>query len=172
MTPTRWLIVAFWTGIILIGAFYMFQSVMTPPPPPVPEKHWFPPPLPGSTAPTASANADVRLTHYILHLQPGAMSFTADVVIQNFGQKKATGIEVSVQPYVGNRDTNPKQPGPDEIPAQAGGDPMANVLQSVDFADLGPGETATQTFTLPVRSDADPAQTALKPKVIFQTVNP
>jgi hypothetical protein len=171
MTPTRWLIVAFWTGIILVGLFYMFQSVMTPPPPTVPEKHWFPPPMPGSVPAAPSADADVRLIHYVAHITPGAMSFTSDVVVKNFGSKKATGIQVRVQPYVGNQNSNPSQPGPDEIPAQSGGDPLANVVQWVDFADLGPGETATQSITLPMRSDADPAQTCVG-KVVFQTANP
>jgi hypothetical protein len=170
MTPTRWLIAAFWTMIILVGAFYMFQSITAVAPPPVPEKHWFPPPMPGSAA--ASPNADVRLIHYVPHVAPGAMTFTVDVVIKNFGQKKATGVQVCIQPYVGNKDTNPAQPGPDEIPAQPGGDPMANVTQWVNFSDIGPGETATQTITLPMRSDADPAEVVFKPKVTFQTVNP
>jgi hypothetical protein len=109
MTPTRWLIVAFWTGIILVGLFYMFQSVMTPPPPTVPEKHWFPPPMPGSVPAAPSADADVRLIHYVAHITPGAMSFTSDVVVKNFGSKKATGIQVRVQPYVGNQNSNPSQ---------------------------------------------------------------
>jgi hypothetical protein len=100
------------------------------------------------------------------------MTFTVDVVIKNFGQTKATGVQVCIQPYVGNKDTDPAQPGPDEIPAQPGGDPMANVTQWVNFSDIGPGETATQTITLPMRSDADPAEVVFKPKVTFQTVNP
>ena len=49
---------------------------------------------------------------------------------------------------------------------------MANVTQWVNFSDIGPGETATQTITLPMRSDADPAEVVFKPKVTFQTVNP
>jgi hypothetical protein len=171
MTPTRWLIVAFWAVLFLVTAVYVFQGITVTTPPPPPEKHWFPPPLPGSTAPTSAPDADVRLIHYVPHIAPGATTFTADVIIKNFGQKKATAIQVRVQPYVGNRDTNPAQPGPDEIPAMPGGDPMANVVQWVDFPDLGPGETATQSITLTMRSDADPAQSFV-PKVVFQTVKP
>ena len=169
MTPTRWLIVAFWAVVILIAAKYAFVAILTPPPPPVAEQHWFPPPLPGS-APTASPDADVRLIHYVPKVQPDATSFTADVTVKNFGQKKATGIEVRVQPYVGTADDK-KAPGPDEMPNQPGGDPMANVFQWVEFPDVGPGETATQTITLPMRSDAVPAE-EFKPQVVFQTVKP
>jgi hypothetical protein len=171
MTPTRWLIAAFWIVIALVGVSYLFQSVTVAPAPTVTkvEKHWTPLPLPG--APTVSPDADVRLIHYVPHLVPGAMTFTSDVVIKNFGSKKATAIQVLIQPYVGNKDSIPAQPGPDEIPAQPGGDPMANITQWVDFSDLGPGETATNSVTFPMRSDADPAQ-AFKPKVTFQTVNP
>jgi hypothetical protein len=169
MTPTRWLIAAFWTIILCIGVSYMFQSVTAPVPPPPVARHWMPPPLPG--APVASQDADVRLIHYVPHIVPGAMTFTCDVVVKNFGKKKATEVQVRIQPYVGNKDTNPAQPGPDEIPAQPGGDPMANITQWVSFSDLGPGETATQSLTFPMRSDADPAQ-AFKPQVTFQTVNP
>jgi hypothetical protein len=170
MTPTRWLITGFWIVILVLGvkAFYDFNSKVSATPA-VPEQHWFPPGMPGSE-PAAKPNvADVRLIHYVPHVAPGAMSFTADVVVQNFGMKKATGIQVRVQPYVGNTENSKTAPGPDEIPNLSGGDPMVNVFQWVDFPDLAPGATSTQTITLSRRSDADPAQ-SFKPQVVFQTV--
>ena len=60
MTPTRWLIVAFWTVMIMVAGAYVIQVVLAPPPPKIPERHWFPPPLPSST-PVPSADADVRM---------------------------------------------------------------------------------------------------------------
>jgi hypothetical protein len=165
MTPTRWLIVAFWAVVILIGLKYLFTAVMTPPPPVVPEQHWFAPPLSGG-APAPTTDADVRLTHYVPKIVPGAASFTAEVTIQNFGGKKATSIEVRIQPYVGNYDDK-KAPGPDEMPNQPGGDPMANVFQWLTFPDLDPGATESQPVTFPMRSDADPAESFI-PKVVFQ----
>ena len=171
MTPTRWLITAFWAVMLLLAAKYFFAGILAPvPPPPPPEKHWFAPGMPGSTpAPTASV-ADVRLTHYVPKVAPGGMSFTADVTIQNFGQKKATGIQVRIQPYVGTGGSS-STPGPDEIPVYSGGDPMANVFQWLDFPDLAAGATETQSLTMPMRSDADPAE-SFKPQVVFQTANP
>jgi hypothetical protein len=169
MTPTRWLIVGFWAVIILLAAKWMISGILAPPPPaPAPPKEWLPLPTPGTPLP-AAPQADVRLTHYVPKVTPGSMSFTVDVTIQNFGQKKATGIQVRIQPYVGN--TNSKTaPGPDEIPIQPGGDPMANVSQWLDFPDLDAGATETQSVTLPMRSDADPAE-SFKPQIVFQTVN-
>jgi hypothetical protein len=169
MTPTRWLIVAFWVGIIAVGAFYAFQSINAPPPPIVPEKHWFPPPLPGSVPPVPSANADVRLIRYVMKQPPNTSAFTVDVTVQNVGQKKATAVQVKIQPYVGTMDTNKAQPGPDEIPAQPGGDPMVNSAQWVAFGDLAAGQTATQTLTFPMRGDAAPAESQPNAPVQFQT---
>ena len=148
----------------------MVQSVTVPPPPDTThvEKHWTPL-VPG--AQTVSPDADVRLLHYVPHIVPGAMTFTSDVIIKNFGSKKATAIQVLVQPYASDQSSNPNAPGPDEIPQQQNGDPMASITQWVDFSDLGPGETATNSLTFPMRSDASPAE-AFKPKVTFQTVNP
>lgn len=170
MTPTRKLIVGFWVALLLIGAwkFYGYNHTMTSTPP-APEKHWFLP-APGS-APAKAPVADVRMTRYARRISSSGTFFTADVTVQNFGQRKATGVQARVQPYVGNRGTNPAAPGPAGIPSFPNGDPMTNIYQWVSFPDLAPGATATQTITLPMRSDADPAQ-SFKPHVIFQTVNP
>jgi hypothetical protein len=167
MTPTRWLITAFWAVVILLTLKYVYTGLTSAPPPVVPEQHWYPPPMPGSPLP-ASPQADVRLIHYVPHVTPGAGSFTADVTIQNFGQKNATGIQVRIQPYVGNSDS-PSAPGPDEMPT--GGDAVTAVFQWLSFPDLAAGATETQTVTLPMRSDADPAA-AFKPQVVFQSVKP
>ena len=170
MTTTRWAIVAFWSVIILVGAYYFLSYSAAPPPPPVPEQHWFPPPLPGSTPAQPPPDAEVKLTHYMVHLQPGAMSFSVDVTVQNIGSKKATAVSAIVHPYVGSQDTNKNAIGPDEIPLQQGGDPMAVVTQTLNYPDLDPGQTGTQSFTLPMRSDADASQRDDHAKVAFQTV--
>jgi hypothetical protein len=172
MTPTRWAIVTFWVLVVLAGAYYALDYSMVPAPPPAPEQHWFPPPLPGSQPPPRPPDADVKLTHYVAHITPGAPTFSVDETVENQGSKKATGVEVVVHPYIGNQDTNKKEYGPDEIPGQQGGDPMANVVQSLGYPDLDPGQTATQSFTLPMRTDADPSQRDDKPQIIFQTANP
>jgi hypothetical protein len=170
MTNTRWAVVAFWVVMMLIGVYSIFDYTAKPAPPPVPEKHWFPPPLPGSVPARRSPDALVKLTHYLAHIKPGATSFDVDVIVQNVGSKKATGVVVLVHPYVGTRDTDKKAIGPDEIPMQQGGDPLAAVTQTLTYPDLKPGETGTQSFTLPIRFDADPAQRDDKAQVMFQTV--
>jgi hypothetical protein len=171
MTPTRWAIAAFWVVMLLAGVFYFLDYSALPPPPPVPEKHWFPEPLPGTVTTVQAVNADVKLTHYVAHITPGAMSFSVDVTVQNRGRKKATGVQVTVHPYIGNQDTNKQAIGPDEIPLQQGGDPMANVVQNLNYPDIDPGQSATQSFTLPMRSDADPSQRDDKPEITFQTAD-
>jgi hypothetical protein len=171
MTPTRWAIAAFWIFMAVLGVYYAVHDVMLPaPPPPPPPQQGLLPALPGPAAPAAAApNAEVKLTHYATHITPGALEFSVDVTLQNVGSKKATGVQVMVHPYVGNQDTNKSQMGPDEIPGQQGGDPLHNVVQNLDYPDIDPGQTATQSFTLPVRSDADPAQRDDSAQVIFQT---
>lgn len=170
MTPTRWAIVAFWVVMMLIGVYSIFNYTAKPPPPPEPEKHWFPPPLPGTGPAAPSPDAQVKLTHYIAHITPGGTSFSVDVIVQNLGSKKATGVVAIVHPYIGTRDTDKNAIGPDEIPMQHSGDPLANVTQTLNYPDLKPGQAATQSFTLPKRFDADPAQRDDKAQVIFQTV--
>jgi len=169
MTKTRWAIVAFWVAMMLLGVYSIFDYTAKPAPPPVPEKHWFPPPLPGSVPAQRPPDALVKLTHYIAHIKPGASTFSVDVIVQNLGSKKATDIAVVVHPYIGTRDTDKNAIGPDEIPQQHYGDPLANVTQTLNYPDLKPNETGTQSFTLPVRFDADPAQRDDKAQVVFQT---
>ncbi len=157
--------------MLLAGAYYMFDYSVQPAPPAPPEQHWMPPPLPGSTAaPARSPDADVRLIHYVTHVTPGSLEFSVDVILQNVGSKKATGVQVVVHPYVGNISTSKTQQGPDEIPSFPNGDPMAHVVQNLNYPDLDPDQTSTQSFTLPMRSDADPADSDDKAQVIFQTV--
>ncbi len=167
MTPTRWAIAAFWTILIVMGGYYAVYYAMLPPPPQPPEPHWFPP-APGTPAPPAP-NAEVKLMHYVEHTTPGSAEFSVDVTVQNVGGKKATAVQVTVHPYVGNTDVDKSQNGPDEIPNQMGGDPMRLVVQNLSYPDLDPGQSATQSFTLPMRSDADAAQRDDKAQVVFQT---
>jgi len=164
-------IAAFWILMVVGGVYYAVHDAMLPaPPPPPPPQQGLLPALPGSASPAAvSPNADVKLLHYVAHITPGALEFSVDVTLQNVGSKKATGVQVMVHPYVGNQDTNKSQLGPDEIPGQQGGDPMRNVVQNLDYPDIAPGASATQTFTLPVRSDADPAQRDDNARVVFVT---
>jgi hypothetical protein len=167
MTPTRWAIAAFWTILIVMGAYYAIYYAMLPAPAPVPEQHWFPP-APGAPPPPV-ADADIHLTHYVAHITPGSAEFSVDVTVQNVGAKKATGVQVTVHPYVGNMDVDKSQNGPDEIPNQMGGDPMRFVTQNLSYPDLDPGQSATQSFTLPMRSDADAAQRDDKPQITFES---
>jgi hypothetical protein len=169
MTPTRWLIVAFWVFVLLMGAksFYDYNSHLDHEEAAQSEKHYFPPSLmPGAPA-APSTDADVRQIRYTPKENDMTSQFTAEVVIKNFGQKKATNIQVRIQPYIGTVD-NSGQPGPDEILGPNSVDPTANVFRWVEFPDLGPGETASQTLTFPMRSDAAP-RGHFDPKITFQT---
>jgi hypothetical protein len=169
MTPTRWAIAAFWTILIVVGAYYAIYYALLPAPPPPPEQHFLPPSFPGSTAAAPPAEAQVKLTHYVAHITPGSAEFSVDVTVKNIGGKKAAGVQVTVHPYLGTMDTDKTQNGPDENANQMGGDPMRNVLQNLSFPDLDPGQSATQTFTLPLRSDAQPAERDDTAQIVFES---
>jgi len=169
MTPTRWLIAAFWVFVLLMGAksFYDYNSHLDHEETAQAEKHYFPPSLqPASPAPPAS-DADVRQVSYSPKVNPMTSQFTAEVTIKNFGQKKAINIQVRIQPYVGTVDSS-SQPGPDEILNPNNVDATATIFRWVEFPDLGPGESASQTLTFPMRSDAAPRE-HFDPKITFQT---
>jgi hypothetical protein len=167
MTPTRWLIVAFWVvvlGMCAKGVYdYNNQLDNTPK---APERHWFPAPLP-SNIPPQSENADVRLVRYVVHEAPQATSFTVDLVLENYGKKKAVGIQVRLLPYHGI-DATSKEQGPDEVANPHAADSMATSYQWTDFQDLNPGETGTKTLTFPERSDAEP-RVSYQPQITFET---
>lgn len=167
----RWLIVAFWAFVIIMcgKSFYDYNSSLDKQATAQVEQHAFAPPLPGAQPPAApSQNADVRQVSYIPTETPMSSQFTAMLTIKNFGGKTATNIQVRVQPYITSVDSS-KQVGPDEILNPSTTDQMANVFQWVEFPDLAPGQTATQTLTFPLRPDAEP-RTRFEPKITFDTV--
>ena len=168
MTTTRWIITAFWAVMILVGLTYAIESILAPPPPVAPEKHWFPAPLPSSTT-TTSAGADVRMTHYI-ESNAGISLFNVAVTLKNFGQKKATGVQIKIFPYTIGRDMDPNVHGPDEMPVTHGqGDILQTASQDITFPDIAPGDSSTQTVSLPMRSDGDPSDSQPKPEIQFST---
>ena len=168
MTTTRWMIAAFWAVMIVIGLTYAVESILAPPPKVVPEKHWFPAPLPSANA-ASSASADVRMTHYI-ESSAGISTFNVEVTLKNFGRKKATGVQIKIFPYTVGSDTNvePHVHGPDEMPLTHGqGDILQTAFQYITFPDIAPGDSSTQTVSLPNRSDADPSDSQPKPEIQF-----
>jgi hypothetical protein len=170
MTPTRWFIAIFWVVVIVMCAksFYDYNTRLDHEEKVQEEKHWFPPPLPSAAPQTQSPDADVRQVSYVVGDEnPHGATFTTNLTIKNFGLKKATDIQVRVLPYVSNTDSK-TQPGPDEVLNPNAVDQMANNFQWIEFADLGPGESATKTLTFPVRTDADP-RTRFEPKILFGT---
>jgi hypothetical protein len=171
MTPTRWLIAAFWVFVLAMcgKSFYDYNKHLDSVETAQEEKHYFPPPLPGNApAATPSTDADVRQVTYSPKETQGASQFTAELVIKNFGQKKATNIQVRVQPYVRSTDTS-SQVGPDEILNPNTVDTMAGYYVYEEFPDLGPGESASKTLTFPVRTDAAP-RGHFEPNITFETV--
>jgi len=157
MTPTRWLIAAFWVFVIVMCAksFYDYNNRLEHQETAQAEQHFFPPGMNPTPAPPPAAQPDVRMVTWIPREDPQAAQFTAVLVVKNFGQKKATNIQVRVQPYITSADSSP-QTGPDEILNPSTSDTMATYYQWVEFPDLGPGESFTNNLTFPIRPDAEP----------------
>jgi hypothetical protein len=160
MTPMRWLIAAFWVFVIVMCAksFYDYNSRLEHEETAQEEKHYFAPGMvPTPAPPPAAAAPDVRMTGWYPHEDPQAAQFTAKLVVKNFGQKKATNIQVRIQPYVTSADSS-SQVGPDEVLNPTTVDTMATYYQWIEFPDLGPGESYTNELTFPARPDAQPRE--------------
>jgi hypothetical protein len=151
MSWTRRFIWAFWIFVITMlfwEAYQYNQSISTPDPLHPTQEHFFfyQPTKGAAAAPVVSDGPHVVQSAFSVTEDTTGPNFTCRVTLKNTGKAKAVNVQVRVRPYrgqpFGNTDMGSVSPLPvsdDSAIAQFG--------QWVEFPDLAPGESSTQTVT-------------------------
>jgi len=153
MSWTRRFIWAFWIFVIsmMLWEAYQYNEKISQPDAQHPtDGHYFfyqPNPQAAAAAPVNLDGPVVEQTSFTVQdNNPTTSNFTCNVTLKNKGKTKATDVQVRVRPYrgqpigdvdMGRTDTKPI----DDDSA------MAQFGQWVDFPDLAPGESFTQSVT-------------------------
>jgi hypothetical protein len=158
-------------GGILIKQFYDYNQNLAAAPVAAPQHFFYnmanaPETAPAVVAPSLHA-ADVRQENYAAVVNADTSSCTATIVLKNYGNARATGIECEVRPYRG------AIVGQDELGRQimhplSDSNALAQIAQWVTFPDLDPGEESTQTLTFFSQPGFRPGANP-DPQIIFQT---
>jgi hypothetical protein len=148
------LIIAFWifVGIMLVWQFYTYNQGLSQDAINHPEQkqYWFTntmakPAAPAPTVPEVHQGAYVVQTGYTVEDNaPANGNFTIHVTLKNTGNAKATGVQVRVRPYRGLR-MGDEDAGNKPLYILPEDDPLSQYGQWVDFPDLAPGESSTQS---------------------------
>jgi len=171
----RWLIVTFWifVGGMLLWQFYSYNQGVAQDAVTNPQQvhfYFYNTNTTQATAPAAPAHdgANVQQSAYsVADNTPGAGSFTAHVTLKNVGNAKATAIEIWVRPYrgvsLGDEDV-----GNTNIQPIDDNSPLAQYGEWVNFPDLAPGESATQTPVFTTKAGI-PFGTNITPQIVFKS---
>jgi hypothetical protein len=172
MSWTRRFIWAFWIFVItmLLWQFYLYnQKISTPDPQhPTQEHYFFYQPKAGAPAvPVTHDGPDVEQTAFRVEDDtPAPGNLTCHVTLKNDGKAKAINVQVRVRPYrgtiagdvdMGRADLKPI--GDDTAMSQFG--------QWVDFPDLAPDESSTQSVTFMKQAGGNYGHNP-SPEIIFQ----
>lgn len=171
MSNLRKWIIAFWIfiGVMLAWQFYSFnegikrKAIEHPT-----QEHFFfnnQLPQPGqATAVTQTHGADVRQVKYTAENNtPYTGSFTVHITLKNFGDTKAMGVQIAVRPYRGGMTINR---GEEDTTPLNESNPLSDFSQWVNFPDLAPGESSTQTAIFADRESIEPGPNK-DPKIVF-----
>jgi hypothetical protein len=191
MSNTQKLIIAFWiiVGFLLLWQFYSYNQGLTQQAidSPQQKQFWYTNamanPHPGPTAPVVHDHgAYVEQTAYTVEENsPGNGNFTIHVTLKNVGNAKATGVQIHVRPYRGMRLGN-EDAGNSPLTILDDDAPLSQFGQWVDFPDLAPGESSTQSVVFLDQPNATPvvpgvtptgvpgqAPKELKPEIVFSS---
>ena len=189
MSRTQKLIIAFWIFVLimLIWQFYSYNQGVTQNAIDHPQQQhfWFTNSVGAPAAPVAPVvqnGADVEQTGYTIEENaPANGNFTVHVTLKNTGNAKATGVQVHVRPFRGMR-LGDEDAGNSVLRTLSDDDPLSQYGQWVDFPDLAPGESSTQSVSFLNQSNATPVipgQTPtgvpgqkplkLKPEIVFSS---
>jgi hypothetical protein len=173
MSWTRRLIWVFWIFVIsmLLWQAYQYNQRLSAPDPqhPTDAHYFFYQPNPHANAAAAPAVADgpdVEQTAFSVEDNtPTSSNFTCSVTLKNKGKAKAINVQVRVRPYrgqpVGDLDTGRADLRPvDENSA------LSQFGQWVEFPDLAPGESSTQTVMFVKQVDGNYGNNP-SPEVMF-----
>jgi hypothetical protein len=187
MTRMQKLIIAFWIfiAIMLVWEIYSYNAGLNQEAAAHPQQQhfWFtnstaapaPPP-----PPVVHDGADVEQTKYIVEDNaPANGSFTIHVTLKNTGNEKATSVQVHVRPYRGMR-LGDEDVGNSPMSTLPEDDPLSQYGEWLDFPDLKPGESSTESVSFIHQSNAEPvipgvsatgvpgqAPVKLKPEIVF-----
>jgi hypothetical protein len=179
MSTTRKLIVAFWIFIIcmLLWQFYTYDKAQTDAATAHPQQTQFffihTNAASVVSAPAQKEGPDVQQVAYrVEENTPSTGSFTCDVTLKNLGKTKAVNVQSEVRPFRGTRTDN-DDVGRNEatITLLDDSDPRAQLSTWVNFPDLAPGESSTQTTVFLQRTDLAPGPNP-KPQIIFEPEKP
>jgi hypothetical protein len=176
MTRTNWLIVGFW-AFIVIGCTWQCSSYNThldkeTEAHPVRGEFFFyhskNDPAHGGVATVAGAQVQ-QLNYWTEPETPSSGMFTSHVVLKNTGSAKATAVEIWVRPYKGIY-TGDEDNGRSSRPEGnlSDNDPLTQYGQWVNFPDIAPGETATETVVFVARPGFNLGNNPT-PQIIFST---
>jgi hypothetical protein len=174
MSWTRRFIWAFWIFVIamLLWQFYQYnQKISTPDPQhPTQEHFFFYQPKRGGDAANAPVVTDgpnvVQAAFQIHDNTPTTSNFTCDVTLKNTGKTKAINVQVRVRPYRGQA-AGDLDNGRANITPISDDSPLSQFGQWVDFPDLAPGESNTQSVTFVKQLDGNYGYNPT-PEILFE----
>ena len=179
MSRTTWMIVLFWSfiGIMLIWQFCAYDTKTTQQAIDHPRNghFFFDNPPPDANAPTAGPiihAADVHQTGFEIKKDtPGVGSFTAIVTVKNRGDMKGVGVQVFVRPFrYGMASSTGMHEDPDARPL-SDEDPRSQFGQWINFPDLAPNESSTQSVVFTDQPYVEPGKNA-NPQITFESEKP
>ncbi len=135
---------------MLLWQFYQYnQKVSTPDPLHPTQQHFFfyPPKVGAKAAPMDHNGPFVEQTAFnVLNNSPTPATFTCRVTLKNVGHAKAVNVQVRVRPYRG-QPIGDVDMGRTALKPVDDGSPISPYGQWIDFPDLPPGESSTQSAT-------------------------
>ena len=164
MSRTRQLIIAFWVFIVimLLWQFYIYDKGITTAATTHPtQEHFY---FIHTNAPTSVAppvehqGAFVQQTNFAVQNDvPATGSFTCQVTLKNLGHAKAAGVQVSVRPFRGTPPAT--RTWASRRSRRSDNSALAQFGQWLNFPDLGPGESSTQSVIFLSRPGVEPGPT-------------
>jgi len=188
MTRTKKLIIAFWVFIVvmLLWQFYSYNESLKQQAIDHPTQtqfffiHTNAPPV--AAVPGHKNGPDVQQVSYTVENNaPSDGNFTVHVTLKNVGNAKAVSVQIHIRPYRGMR-LGDEDVGNSPLRILPEDDPLSQYGDWLNFPDLAPGESSTQsviflnhqgaTPVVPGKSDVGiPGQPMekLTPEIIFDT---
>jgi hypothetical protein len=171
MSWTRRFIWVFWIFVItmLLWQFYLYNNKLSQPDAqPKQEHYFFYQHVATAAAPVEHEGPFVEQTDFSVEDNtPTSASFTCHVTLKNIGKGKATNVEVSVRPYRGAFVSDVDDGSRNDNKAIDDNSPLAQVSQWVEFPDLDPGESKTESVVF-LKQGSSNYGTNPKPEVIYE----
>jgi hypothetical protein len=177
MSITRKLVICFWVFVaaMLLWQFYTYNESMRQAALEHPQQtsFWYTNAVVHPNAPVAQVHhdgAEVVQSAYSAALDtPTQGNVTCKVTLKNVGNATATGIQINVRPYRGGS-TFDEDVGQSKVIVLTDDDPRSRYGEWLDFPDLKPGESSTQTASFMMQGSFKPGKN-LNPDIVFKSVD-